>query len=154
MSRNLKVLLESGWKDQLANGIQLEVKDSLNRRWLVSMKEDGDGVAEVEVVEVTTWAIYIEGTFIGVATNLKPEEAVREAFQNAGLSSLPEAVEVKAVGPDGVFMVFTLGGEAYCTTLEQFANEVAKSSNWITSRQARRPEIDALMGEVKKLPRG
>lgn len=157
--RELKLTLSKEQMEKLPEGIREETKDSLGRRWIVFLKSVAEGLEniskgmEMVVSEITTWAIYIEGAFIGVATNEKPEEAVREAFQNAGLTSLPEAVEVKVVGPDGVFIVFTLSGEAYCTPLEQFMNEVAKSGQWITARQAKRTEIDALMEEIKKLPR-
>lgn len=163
MARVLTILvgkeqMEKILKGEIVEGV--EAADSAGKKWKASISKQGDkledGIA-LTVGECPLWSIFIEGAFIGVRSDENPGEAVREAFHAAGLTSLPEAVEVKAVSATGdIFMVFTLGGEAYCVPVKQFTEEVAKSSNWITARQARRPEIDALMLEIKKLkiPKG
>lgn len=51
------------------------------------------------------------------------------------------------------FVVFTLGGEAFCVPRIQFSAEVERSSRWTQARQAKRPEIDALVEELKRIPR-
>jgi hypothetical protein len=141
--------------------VETKATDNAGGQWSGTIRqtpldpfEGSPPMAHFEVREIPLWAIYIEGAFIGVGANDNPGDAVHDAFRAAGLTSLPEAVEVKAVGADGgIFMVFTLSGTAYCVPLKQFTEDVAKSGNWVSTRQARRPEIDALMEEIKRLPK-
>lgn len=150
----MRVILVDLMEKLTGEGINMELTDSEGQKWRLIMDGDEDGSIDLSIEEIPAWSVYIEGHLIGMAVNESAGEAAREVFQNAGLTSLPEAVEVKAVGPDETFAVFTLEGEAYCVPLAQFVGEVAKTSNWITARQARRPEIDALMEEIKRLPKG
>lgn len=151
----MRVILVDLMEKLTGEGINMELTDSEGQKWRLIMDGDEDGSIDLSIEEIPAWSVYIEGHFIGVAVNEDAGEAVREVFQNAGLTSLPEAVEAKAVSADGsTHMVFTLEGGAYCVPVGRFINEVAKSSNWITARQARRPEIDALMEEIKRLPKG
>jgi hypothetical protein len=152
--RQLKIELPT-----LKPGEVRQIKDSTGRNWEVERRPmdaaapAADQTEFLVLNEIPRWDIQIEGFQIGSADSLHPGEAVRECFQAAGLTSLPEAVLVKAVSPEEQFAVFTLGGKAYSVPLRQFSEEVEKSGAWITARQARRPEIDALMIELRKLPR-
>jgi hypothetical protein len=151
----MRVVLVDLLERLTGEGVNLELTDSEGTRWKFVMEGGEDNAVSISLEEVPTWLVHIEGHFIGMAANEDAGEAVRTVFQNAGLTSLPEAVEARAIGEDGsTSMVFTLEGKAYCVPLKQFANEVVKTSNWITARQARRPEIDALMEEIKRLPKG
>jgi len=154
MPRGIRVILVDLMERLTSEGIDMELTDSEGQKWRLVMGGDEDGSIDLSIEEIPAWSVYIEGHFIGVAVNGNAGEAVREVFQNAGLTSMPEAVEVKAVGQDETFAVFTLEGEAYCVPLTQFVGEIVGTSNWITARQARRPEIDALMEEIKRLPKG
>lgn len=137
----------------LQEGIVRQVKDSTGRNWEVVREKlapaGGEQTEFLVMNEIPAWEIQIEGYGIGSANGLHPGEAVRECFQAAGLTSLPEAVLVKAVSPEEQFAVFTLDGKAYSVPLKQFSEEVEKSSNWVRARQARRPEIDALLAELR-----
>lgn len=150
--RQLKIELPT-----FQNGVARQVKDSKGRNWEV-VRELMDAAAPaadqtefLTLREVPRWDIQIEGFQIGTADHGEAGEAMRLAFKAAGLTSLPEAVLVKAVTPEEQYAVFTLGGKAYSVPLKQFSEEVEKSGAWITARQARRPEIDALMIELRKL---
>jgi hypothetical protein len=122
------------------------VVDSAGRRWDFIIIDEA-----ISITEIPAWSIYIEGILVGTGDAVDPGEAVREAFLEAGLTSMPEAVLVKASGPDGDYAIFTLAGKAYRIPLKKFSEEVENSSLWTSTRQAKRPEIDALMSELKKL---
>lgn len=160
MSRVLAVLIGKDLMEKFLKGDPIEgieVADTGGSKWKATLARKGDAMENgfaMTIEEIPAWAIFIEGIFIGARANKSPGDAVHDAFAAAGLTTLPEAVEVKAVGMDGsAFMVFTLSGTAYCVPVKQFTEEVAKSGNWVSTRQARRPEIDALMEEIKRLPK-
>jgi len=133
--------------------------DSVGARWSLSLRsapaEPGEAprVVDVAVEEAPTWAVLIGGHVIGHETHEEPGEAVREAFSAAGLSSLPEAVEVVARRDDTgeSWVVFTLDGEAYCVPFAEFAADVLKSDRWTGAQRTKRTEIDALMAEIRSL---
>ena len=135
--------------------VEAKGRDSVGIRWTLALRpvgEEEEFAAEADVEEAPTWAILIGGRVIGYANHEEPAEAVREAFADAGLSSLPEGVEIIAREEGGAaWAVFTLDGKAYCVPQAQFLAEVAKSDRWVSTQQAKRTEIDALMDEIKKL---
>jgi len=141
--------------------VEAKGRDNAGIRWSLLLRkeplpsEDAEGENPMEVIveECPTWAILIGGHIIGYANHEDPAEAVREAFADAGLSSLPEGVEIVARRDDEgtAFVVFTLDGKAFCTPHAQFLAEVVKSDRWISTQQAKRTEIDALMDEIKNL---
>lgn len=139
--------------------IPLVIKDSEGKLWDAQQSTfqnpvsgNGDGITLV-LTEIADWTIYVEGREIGTASHPDAGEAVRLAFRAAGLTSMPEGVEVKAQGQHDAFVVFTLDGRAFCVTHKEFVDEVMKSSRWTLARQAKRAEIDALGIELGKLPR-
>jgi len=139
----------------LKKGVVKAVRDSRGRMWEVAREmvgKEGEEQTEMLVLnEVPRWTIFIEGIVIGKDDHPNPAEAVRETFQKAGLQSLPEAVVVKAIEESGeTYMVFTLDGRAYCEPQDRFV-EVEKSSNWTKARTAKRPEIDALIRDLRKI---
>jgi len=136
--------------------IEVKGRDSAGIPWTMALRPNIEGETQeldVEVEESPSWAILIGGHVIGHANHDDPAEAVREVFAEAGLSSLPEAVEVLARRDDEgeAQVIFTLDGKAYSVPQGQFLAEVAKSDRWIQAQQAKRTEIDALMDEIKKL---
>ena len=141
----------------LGEPIEAKGFDSAGIRWILSLHPKVEGETqelEVEVEEAPTWAILIGGHIIGYANHENPAEAVRGAFAEAGLSSLPEGVEIVARQEGGdAWTVFTLDGKAYCVPQVQFLAEVVKSDRWVAVQQTKRTEIDALMDEIKKLSR-
>ena len=155
MPRAMRVVLVDLLERLTGEGVNLELTDSEGARWKFVMEGGEDNAVSISIEEIPAWMVYIEGHFIGTTVKEDAGEAVREVFLNAGLTSLPEAIEARAISADGSnHVVFTLEGKAYGGPLEQFINEVVKTSNWIMARQARRPEIEALMEEIKRLPKG
>lgn len=161
MARVLTVYIGKEMIEQILKGetIEIGVADSAGQKWKAALAKTGITLEEgfaLSIGEVPKWILYIEGHPIGTGQNENPGDALREAFAAAGLTSMPEAVEAKAINAEtgDAYSIFTLEGSAYCVPVTQFAEEVAKSSNWTTARQAKRPEIDALMKELKALPRG
>ncbi len=51
-------------------------------------------------------------------------------------------------------MVFTLGSQAFCVSQRQFNEEVVESGQWVTARQKKKREIDALQQELRKIVAG
>jgi len=105
----------------------------------------------IELTERLPWTIALEGVVIGTAGGEDPAEAVREALRHAGVTSLPEAVEVRASRGTEAIVVFTLEGRAFKVPAQEFAADVARSTRWVQARQAKRPEIDALQRELRAI---
>lgn len=150
--RQLKIDLPT-----LQRGVVKKVTDTKGRNWeVVRGLSDAAGAEQTEFIvlsEIPRWTIYIEGYEIGTGDHPEASEAMRGAFQAAGLTSLPEAVFVKAVSEGETFAIFGLEGKMYSVPLQQFNAEIEKSNRWTFARQAKRPEIDALLIELKKLSR-
>lgn len=150
-----KIEAEDLQRFMLGESVEAKGRDDVGIRWGLRLRPEIEGEdqgLEVEVEEAPTWAILIAGHVIGYANHEEPAEAVREAFSDVGLSSLPEGVEIIARQEGGEsWAVFTLDGKAYCVLQAQFLAEVAKSDRWVSTQQAKRTEIDALMGEIKNL---
>lgn len=125
-----------------------EVTDSSGRRWRLQLPDLG-AVFPLTLIQVPKWVISIGGTKIGEADGDDPAEAMRDAFSKSGLTSLPEAVAVQVFNEHESWMVFTLGGQAFKVTNEQFVKEVMGSTRWVQGQQAKRHEIDALMKELR-----
>jgi hypothetical protein len=144
--------LEAEDLKRFMEGEAVEAKgaDGAGVRWTLGLRRKDDGLV-VEAEEAPFWSILIGGHVIGHANHEVPAEAMREAFAEAGLSSLPEAVEVVVRRHDDgeSWVIFTLEGDAYCVPHAQFVAEVAGSDRWISAQQTKRQEIDALMAEVK-----
>ena len=149
--RQVKVglLLEDIAKIESGSTMVFETIDSTGKKWKGTLARVESGYALI-FDEMNSWRVYIEGVDVGGAMNPDPAEAVREAFAAAGLSSMPEGVEVKAVSGDEVWVIFALNGAAHKATATAFA-EVAKSTHWVQTRQAKRQEIDALRQELSRM---
>ncbi len=149
--------------DKVRKGEHLSVvlPDDAGGKWKTEFSAvRADGTDEVtgfvvHATELGKWLIRIEGYLVGESVHEDAGEAVREAFSAAGLHSLPEAVAVTATPEAGgeAWAVFTLDGQAHKAPLAQFSAEIEPSGRWGKARQARRPEIDALMADLKKLVR-
>jgi hypothetical protein len=152
-----KIEAEDLKKFMAGESVEARGRDSVGVLWAVALrpaKNEDAFEAKIEFEEMPTWAILIGGHVIGYENHEKPEEAVREAFASAGLTSLPEAVEVVARRDDTgeSWVIFTMGGAAYCIPHAQFVAEVMKSDQWTGTQRTKRAEIDALMAEIKALP--
>jgi hypothetical protein len=128
-----------------------ETIDSTGKKWKGTLARVQSGYALI-FDEMANWTIYVEGVLIGNAMNADPGEAVREAFLSAGLTSMPEGVEVKAVSADGeTWVIFALNGAAHKATAQEFNETVAKGTHWVQARTAKRQEIDALRQELSRM---
>jgi hypothetical protein len=126
--------------------------DSLGGRWEVQGPSGGEKPFFL-LSQIPDWDVRMEGVRIGSGVGKNPAEVAREVLAASAVTSLPEAVAVFVDSEKESFVVFTLGGEAFCVPRIQFSAEVERSSRWTQARQAKRPEIDALVEELKRIPR-
>jgi hypothetical protein len=124
-----------------------------NQLWEIHLQRDADRqVIMLHMRLQPAWDIRIEGIVVGQAQGTDPVEAARRTLQTAGITSLPEAVAVQVVDPEGQsIMVFTLGNQAFQMPQKRFNEEVVGTTRWISARQKKKREIDALRQELQKI---
>lgn len=145
------VLNEDLAKIETGTTMVFETIDSTGKKWKGTLARVPSGYALI-FDECAVWSVFVEGISIGSAMNADPGEAVREAFLSAGLTSMPEGVEVKAMSESGeTWIIFALNGAAHKATATEFAETVARGTHWVQARTAKRQEIDALRQEISRM---
>ncbi len=135
--------------------VAIQAEDGEGNRWNVHLQRDADrGVVVLRMSEQPAWNIAIEGVQVGSGPGADPQEAAREVLRASEITSLPEAVAVQVSRPGESWMVFTLGSQAFCVSQRQFNEEVVESGQWVTARQKKKREIDALQQELRKIVAG